>query len=212
MPIRQKPLQLELEIDTEVDIRLGKITKIKLQISTDSISKGIGGSKDKSPRNTGTYACLFSHIPITCHSINCLTIPRIDNRSYTDTGIYFPLRYHDIETIGCSNFNINIIVIPLPFPCGLSCRHPICVSIPHVTELSPNRESTFPYASQGIIVSHVGTHNVGKPQFHTKYRRSGCNTIVNAASLSRLNHGHTANCNGRNQCDNHFFHVVVFFV
>ncbi len=114
MPIRQKPLQLELEIDTEVDIRLGKITKIKLQISTDSISKGIGGSKDKSPRNTGTYACLFSHIPITGSFVYNFFAPRINNSTYTDTGINFPFRNHYIESIGCTNLYINKIVIPFP--------------------------------------------------------------------------------------------------
>ena len=86
MPFQAKRCKLKLEVDSEVDIRLGKITKIKLQISTDSISKGIGGSKDKSPRNTGTYACLFSHIPITGSFVYNFFAPRINNSTYTDTG------------------------------------------------------------------------------------------------------------------------------
>ena len=134
----------------------------------------------------------------------------IDTAAQCNTGIYFPLRNHHIQTISGTHLKIEEIFTPAILFCNSAVSIPISIASPHIADPASNRESTFPYTGQRIIIGHIGTYNMGQTQFHTQYRRTRCNTIVNTASLSRLNHGHTANCNGRNQCDNHFFHVVVF--
>ncbi len=208
MPVQAEIFRLELEVDTEVDPRLLPISQIKFQVGTDSIREPIGCTQDESTRTKAIRSRNSHNLTVRI----CIIPPSIKTSTKSHTSIDFPFGNHHVQTISSPNSKINIIIrSPIANPCTIDPMY-VTTLTPHVANIATNRERTFPYPGQRIIIGHIGTHNPRQTQSHTQDRGFWSKTVINTASLSRLNHGHTANCNGRNQCDNHFFHVVVFFV
>ena len=167
MPFQAKRCKLKLEVDSEVDIRLGKITEVKFQVSTDSIREPIGCTQNERTRTKAIRSRNSQNLTVRI----CIIPPSIKTSTKSHTSIDFPFGNHHVQTISSPNSKINIIIrSPIANPCTIDPMY-VTTLTPHVANIATNRERTFPYPGQRIIIGHIGTHNPRQTQSHTKHRQ-----------------------------------------
>lgn len=143
---------LECEMNAEVNPGLFPVTEIEFKVDTDILGKVIGSTKDESTGKEPIATVCF------CLDTGCLgfRILQIHTSTKTDTGIYFPFGNYHVKTIGGSHFEVKHIAVV-----GIFYTVLITIpTIPHITDLTTNGESTFPNAGQGIIVGNINTYSV----------------------------------------------------